>query len=45
MGVKEIDLLVKRGLEFMKMGNYVKAEAYFIKAKELTLELQQNRQE
>jgi hypothetical protein len=43
MSVKEIDNLFKRGLEFMKNGHYTEAEAFFIKAKNLTLELQKNK--
>jgi len=43
MSVKEIDNLFKRGLEFMRSGNYAEAEAFFIKAKKLTIELQELR--
>jgi len=41
MGVKEIDDLFKRGLESLKKGNYVEAEALLVKAKKMTIELQE----
>ena len=43
MSIKEIDILFKRGLESLKAGNYIEAEAFFVKAKKLTLELQQSK--
>ena len=44
MSVKEIEILFKRGLESMRMGNYIEAEALFVKAKRLTLELQKKQE-
>ena len=41
MNVQEIDSLFKRGLEALKKGNYAEAETLFIKAKKLTIELQE----
>jgi hypothetical protein len=43
MSIKEVDILFKRGLESLKAGNYIEAEAFFIRAKKLTLELQQKK--
>ena len=41
MNVQEVDNIFKKGLESMKMGNYAEAEALFLKAKQLTLKLQE----
>ena len=41
MSIREIDNLFNKGLESMKTGNYIEAGAFFIKAKQLALELQQ----
>jgi hypothetical protein len=43
MDVIEIDKIFKKGLEAMKNGNYAQAEAFFTKAKNLTVELQELR--
>jgi outer membrane protein assembly factor BamD (BamD/ComL family) len=40
MSVREIDSLFNRGLELMRKGNYQEAESFFVKAKNMTLELQ-----
>jgi len=43
MDAKEIDNLFKIGLEYLKKGKYAEAEAFFTKAKKMTLELQELR--
>jgi len=44
MDIKEIEILFKRGLESLKMGKYVEAEALLVKAKQMTLELQKKQE-
>jgi hypothetical protein len=42
MSVQEINNLFNRGLEMMKKGHYHEAESFFIKAKNMTLEMKKH---